>query len=115
MVNPSKRDSASRKAVAVARSILTYQIGLSAGCERMGRTLSWLAPYETGLPTIFDEYLNEVQGLPLSSERMLWDRTVLREKDALLEAANQRFRDRVFDACWGLIDRFRESAASEGQ
>ena len=115
MVNPSKRDSAARKVVAVARSILTYQIGLPAGCVRMQRTLSWLAPYETGLPTIFEEYLKEVLGLPITSERLLWDRKILREKDTLLEGANQRFRDRVFDACWGLIDRFRESAASEGQ
>ena len=60
---------------------------------------------ETDLPTIFDEYLKEVQGLPITSERLLWDRKVLREKDNLLEAANQRFRDRVFDACWALIDR----------
>ena len=115
MANPSKRDSAARKVVAVARSILTYEIGLPAGCLRMQRTLLWLAPHETGLPTIFDEYLKEVQGLPKTSERLLWDRKVLREKDILLEAANQRFRDRVFDACWGVIDRFAESAASEGQ
>lgn len=29
MANPSKRDSAARKVAAVARSIVTYQIGLS--------------------------------------------------------------------------------------
>jgi hypothetical protein len=115
MANPSKRDSAARKVVAVARSILTYQIGLPAGCVRMQRTLLWLAPYETGLPTIFDEYLKEVRELPITSERLLWDRKVLREKDTLLEATNQRFRDRVFDTCWGVIDRFAESTASEGQ
>lgn len=81
----------------------------------MQRTLLWLAPYETGLPTIFDEYLKEVRELPITSERLLWDRKVLREKDTLLEATNQRFRDRVFDTCWGVIDRFAESTASEGQ
>lgn len=111
MANPSKRDSAAQKVVAVARSILTYQTGLPAGCVRMERTLSWLTPYETDLPTAFDDYLKEVAGLPITSERLLWDRNVLREKDALLEAVNQRFRDRVFDACWGLLDRF---AAPDG-
>jgi hypothetical protein len=115
MANPSNRDSAAQKVVAVARSILAYQIGLPAGCVRMGRTLFWLAPYETDLPTIFDHYLKEVQGLPITSERLLWDRNILREKDTLLEAANQRFRDRVFDACWGLIDRFAKSEAPKGQ
>jgi len=33
--------------------------------------------------------------MPIMSERLLWDRKVLREKDTLLEAANQRFRDRA--------------------
>ena len=75
----------------------------------MRRALIWLRPYETDLPMIFDQYLNEVRELPIASERLLWDRNVVREKDTLLEAANQRFRDRIFDACWGLIDRFADS------
>jgi hypothetical protein len=78
----------------------------------MSRTLIWLVPHETGLPTVFDEYLYEVRELPITSERLLWDRKILREKDALLEAANQRFRGRVFDACWALVDRFAESTTS---
>jgi hypothetical protein len=39
MANPSKRDSAAKKVVVVARSIVTYQIGLPAGCVQMQRTL----------------------------------------------------------------------------
>jgi hypothetical protein len=65
MVNPSKRDAAARKVVAAARSIVTYQIGLPAGCQRMSRTLAWLAPYETGLPTVFEGYLNQVRDCQL--------------------------------------------------
>ncbi len=106
MSNPSKRDSAAKQVVAVARSIVTYEIGLPVGCVRMSRALSWLKPHETGLPTVFEEYLGEVQGLPLASERLQWDRAVLQEKDKELEASNQRFRDRIFDTCWALIDRF---------
>jgi hypothetical protein len=106
MVNPSKRDAAARKVVAAARSIVTYQIGLPAGCQRMSRTLAWLAPYETGLPTVFEGYLNQVQGLPIGSERLHWDRKVLREKDAGLEMTNNQFRDQIFDTCWAIIDRF---------
>ena len=115
MANPTKRDSAARKVVAVARSIVTYQIGLPTGCLRMRRMLYPLALHETGLPTVFDEYLKAVQDLPISAERLLWNRSVLREKDKALEAMNQRFRDPVFEACWSLIDRFAESNASDHQ
>jgi hypothetical protein len=109
MANPTERDSAARKMVAVARSIVTYQIGLPVGCLRMSRTYYQLGRHDTDLPTVFAEYLKEVQALPIASERLPWNRSVLREKDKLLEAANQRFRDRIFDACWTLIDRFAES------
>jgi len=111
MGNQSKRDSAAKKVVAVARSIVTYQIGLPAGCLRMQRTLSWLSPYETVLPDIFNEYLKEVRQLPIASERLSWDRKALQKTDKLLEAVNQRFRDRIFDACWALIERFSGPAA----
>ena len=113
MVNPTKRDSAARKVVAVARSIVTYQIGLSTGCRRMSRTLSRLAPHETNLPTIFDEYLDKVRELPIGSERLNWNREVLRQKDIEIERINQQFRDRIFEASWALIDRFVDSDSTD--
>jgi len=80
MTNPSKRDSAAKKVVAAARAVVTYQISLPVGCQRVSRGLTWLAPFETGLPTVFEEYLKEVRGLPIGSERLLWDRKALQEK-----------------------------------
>jgi hypothetical protein len=78
----------------------------------MNRALSWLAPYEIALPRVFEEYLQEVKELPITSERLRWDRSVLQNKDKELEAMNQQYRDRVFDACWALIDRFAESPST---
>jgi hypothetical protein len=79
----------------------------------MHRNFSWLAPYEKDLPTIFHEYLGQVTGLPLGSERLLWDRKALQEKDVGLEATNQRLRNQVFDAYWLLIDRFAQPEVNE--
>jgi hypothetical protein len=109
VANPSKRDSAARKVVSAARAILADQIGLSAGCQRLNRALIWLAPYEGNLPTVTDEYLKAVGGLPISSERLYWDREALRQKDIVLESVNQRFRPRILETCWVLINRFGES------
>ena len=109
VTNPSKRDSAAKKVVSAARAILADQIGLSAGCQRLYRALSWLAPYETNLPTVTDEYMKAVVGLPIGSERLRWDREALRQKDIVLESVNQNFRSRILETCWVLIDRFGES------
>ncbi len=106
MTNPSRRDAAAKKVVSTARAIVTYQIGLPVGCQRMNRALTWLKLHEINLPSIFDEYLAETVGLPIGSERLEWDRKTLHQKDIALENINQRFRDRIFDTCWTLIDRF---------
>jgi hypothetical protein len=78
----------------------------------MSRTLSWLAPYETDLPTVFKEYLHAVPACHSRQNAWVGNRSVLREKDELLEAANQQFRNRVFDTCWALIDRFPKDSNS---
>ena len=109
MTNPSKRESAARKVVAAARAILADQIGLSAGCQRLHRALTWLAPYEANLRTVTHEYMKAVVGLPIGSERLHWDREALRQKDIVLESVNQNFRSRILETCWVLIDRFGES------
>lgn len=106
MTNPSRRDAAAKKVVSAARAIVTYQIGLPVGCQRVSRALTWLKPHETNLPTIFDDYLAESVGLPIGSERLEWNRKILHQKDIALENINQRFRDRIFDTCWTLISRF---------
>ena len=113
MPNPTRRDSAARKVVAVARSIVTYQVGLSIGCRRMLRTLIWLTPHETNLPTIFKEYLDRVRDLPVGSERLYWNREILQQKDVEIERINQQFRDRIFEASWTLIDRFADSPSTD--
>ena len=68
--------------------------------------MQWLAPYETGLPTIFEDYLKQVRLLPIGSERLGWNRKALEEKDVAIEAANQKFRNETFDSCWDLVARF---------
>ena|SRR5689334_20409024 len=108
MTNPSKRDAAAKKVVSVARAVVTYQSGIAVGCQRMSRALIWLKAYEISLPAVFDEYLEETVGLPIGSERLEWDREALRHKDITLENINQRFRDRLFETCWTLIDRLAE-------
>jgi hypothetical protein len=51
----------------------------------MSRTFSWLAPYETNLPEVFQEYLDKMRDLPIGSERLHWNREILRQKDLEIE------------------------------
>ena len=113
MTNPSVRDSSARKVLAAARQIVTYQIGLPAGCQRVLRF--WEPPLVDGIEqkAVFEEFMRAVEGLPIGSERLHWNRNALKEKDVLLERINSDFRDRIFEACWKLIELFAPLAKPE--
>jgi Protein of unknown function (DUF2489) len=109
MANPDKRTSNLRKLVSAARSILTYQTSLPLGCQRAARILYTLRPFEIDFP-IFREFLDATRDLPTGTERLHWQRDALRERDAQLEKIIRRYRDKVFDACYEILDRY-ESAS----
>ena len=106
MANSDKRTSYLAKLVSAARAVVTYQTSLPLGCTRIRRVLYWLAPYQPPEYPIFDEFLAAIRGLPVGTERLHWSREPLRERDVKLERILHRYRDRVFDACYDIIDSY---------
>ena len=104
MANPPKSVSYLKQLVSAARAIVTYQVGLPFGCIRIRKILIWIRPHKQLSYPVFDEYLDSLSGLPISSERLMWSRDALREADKKLEAASRRFRDGIFEACYEIID-----------
>ncbi len=76
----------------------------------MIRTWSPLLKDGLELKSVFDDYMTQLNGLPIGSERLQWNRDALREKDKILERINAEQRDRIFNACRAIIDLL---AASE--
>jgi Protein of unknown function (DUF2489) len=109
MANPDERTSYLRKLVSVARSIVTYQVGIPLGCTRAAGLLTSLEPFEKLEFPVFAEFRNAVLSLPIGTERLHWDRAALRERDIRLEKVIRDFRDRIFDACYVIIDRYGSS------
>lgn len=117
MANPPKSLSYLKKLVSAARAIVTYQVGLPVGCIHVQRALTWLRPHKELSYPVFDKYLRALSALPISSERLEWNRKALREADKKLEAISRRFRDDIFEACYEIIDSYgvqRDSTASTG-
>jgi hypothetical protein len=106
MANPDKHTSYLAKLASAARAIVTYQTSLPLGCTRTHRILFWLRPHEQLDYPVFDELLDAIRGLPVGTERLHWSRDVLRDRDVELERILRRFRDRVFDACYDILDYY---------
>jgi hypothetical protein len=92
--------------VSAARSIVTYQTSLPLGVTRVHKILIWLHPYERPHFPVFEQFLAATRNLPIGTERLHWSRDTLRERDVELERILQRFRDRIFDACYEIIDQY---------
>jgi hypothetical protein len=97
-----RRKAKIRKIVAGARAIVTYQVGLPHGCVRLRRLLY---RFEIEYP-VFEEYLAELEELPIGTERLYWAQDALRVRDEKLEKINRDFRNRIFDTCFEIIKSF---------
>ena len=106
MTNPDKRTSYLKKLVSASRAVVTYQVGLPLGCKRIAGILFALRPFEPLDYPVFADYGKATRDLPVGTERLHWSRDALREKDVRLEALNRKFRDRVFDACYDILDQY---------
>ncbi len=104
-MNPDTLTSCRSKLVSNARAIVTYEVGLPLGCTRMTRLLYWLQQHGEADYPVFEEYRRATSGLPTGQERLHWERSALARLDVRLEAINRDFRDRVFEACYAILDR----------
>ena len=115
IADDQRRAADTRKLIAAARAIITYQVGLPVGCMKVAKISSWLGNPPT-VPTVFRRYLDEVSplGLPLGSDRLEWDKAALERKDAALRSFNARYESEVMAACWEIIERFGPGAQQKG-
>jgi len=106
-IRADRRSALLDRLVSAARSVVTYEAGLPQGCRRIANILTWLSPQgvETDGQAVFAEYCSALGEFPAGSERLLWNREALRKYDVRLEKLNRQYRDRVFAACWDIIDR----------
>jgi hypothetical protein len=108
-MNDQKHHSFKKQLVANARAIISYQVGLPLGCQKMSKILYWLKPYEA--LDFFERYANATRELPTSSERLHCSREALRRYDRKLVAINLEYREEVLDTCFEIVDRFAEDTA----
>lgn len=94
-----------------ARAIISYQVGMPLGCEKMRKILYWLTPYEVLDYSVFERYTNATRDLPTTSERLHCNREALRRYDEKLVSINLEYREEVLDACFDIVERYGTNAA----
>src|SRR5690349_2188541 len=93
------------KLVANAKDILTNQVGISLGVRKMNKLIA--AIERAQLPavdlSVFQEFEKKIDGCPVGSERLLWDRETLKKKDIIVDKVIRVYRDKIIDKCYELL------------
>jgi hypothetical protein len=104
--NEEHRQFLSRKIVTAARAVLAGELGIIAGA----RQLSGLG-HEIGTDRDADFIFfvgldSETDHLPVGDVRQHWNAEALRDKDAEIERIEAFYRERAFEICRQLIQKY---------
>ena len=93
------------KLIANAKDILTNKVGISLGVRKMNKLISAMnhaQPLSIDL-SVFREFENKIDGCPVGSERLLWEREALKKKDLIVDKVIRIYRDKIMDKCFELL------------
>jgi hypothetical protein len=71
----------------------------------MNKLSESLAPNEKEIIdlSVFREFEKKIDGCPVGSERLLWDKETLKKQDIIVDKVIRIYRDRIIDKCFELI------------
>ncbi len=109
--NEEHRQWASAKIVALARSILSGEVGIVAGARQLtGLRFDVGAEHDPDL-VFFVGVDSETDHLPIGEVRHHWDSTALQAKDEELRRFEAAKRERAMQACRSLIQKYEPRTA----
>lgn len=103
-MTPEQRVARIKKLVSAAKALLSLQVGLAVGAQRIDRILRWLEPEIQSNHQIFSEFISAIPaGLPLGSARLLWEPNKLLENDPILSKIENKYRAPILQECLNII------------
>lgn len=96
-----------RKLVSNSKAIITNHIAIPLGVRKMNKIRFWLGESELLSQIdlqVFDDFEKEIHGLPVGSERLLWEKEALKKQDEAMEIVLVKFRDKLIDKCQEIIE-----------
>jgi hypothetical protein len=91
--------------VSNAKAILSNRIGISLGVKKMNEIASSLSGQQKSQIdlSVFEEFAKRINGCPVGSERLLWDKEALKKQDIIVDKVIRVYRDKIIDKCFEII------------
>ena len=93
------------KLVSNAKAILSNRIGISLGVKKMNEIATSLSGQQKSQIdlSVFEEFAKRINGCPVGSERLLWDKEALKKQDIIVDKVIRVYRDKIIDKCFEII------------
>jgi hypothetical protein len=104
--NEEHRQFLSGKIVAAARAVLTGELSIIAGARQLCGLGYEIGADRDGDFTFFVGLESETDHLPVGDVRKHWNAEALQEKEAEITRAEAFYRERAFDTCRRLIEKY---------
>lgn len=106
-MTPEQRESRIKKLVSSARALLSLQVGLAVGANRIINELTWLGPEFKDSYPVFRQFIGSIPAsVPLGSARLEWNPEPLLKTDQVLANAERQYREAVLRACIEIINKY---------
>lgn len=94
------------KLISNAKAILTNHVGISLGVREMNKIAAAIPASEQLSVdlSVFREFEKKIDGCPVGSERLLWDKETLKKQDIIVDKIIRIYRDKIIDKCFELIE-----------
>ena len=104
-----KRDNYIKKLVSNSRAILTNQIGLPLGVQKMTKILAWIEninSLENIDIEIFSKCYKEISKYPIGTERLTYNKDFLKAQDRLIDDVVFKYKDLLVEKCHEIIEKY---------
>jgi len=106
-MTPEQRESRIRSLVSAAKAVLSLQVGLAVGANRIIGALLRLGPEFEGAYPIFKEFIGSIPPeIPIGGARLLWNPEAMLKTDTVLAKAEQKYRKDVLSQCVEIINKY---------
>jgi hypothetical protein len=98
-----------KKLVSNAKAIVTNQIAMPLGVRKMNKIIIWLSQGQYACPidmTVFQNFENNINGCPVGTERLLWDKEALKLQDQIIDEALAIYKHTIMDKCFEIIESY---------
>jgi len=107
--NQEKKENYIKKLISNSRAIISHQIAIPLGSQKMEKILYWIEhiePLNEMDASIFSQYNGAIRSLPIGIERLSYSKDYLLSEDLKLDEITSMYKNKIIEKCFEIIKQY---------